>query len=121
MVLLANENIDRLCETASVLIGFFKLFSSIQDIVFFSLVLVDSPDLNVWIVLRLNSAIRVVLVDEDQLSAVLVELFDLFKRRIDRCLQGPIYVHHSTEPTQFHNRFGQICLRFNVDDQSPIG
>lgn len=78
MVLLANENIDRLCETASVLVGFLKLFSSIQDIAFFSFVFVDSPDLDVRVVFRLNSSIRVVLVDADQLSAVLIELFDLF-------------------------------------------
>ena len=113
-VLFADVDIDVPCKTGTMLVALLEPFCPVDDVLNADIVFSLVPGRKAREVLRLYSAISVVLVDPDEIIALLIVTLHVFERRIEESFLWPIDVQHPSVFAQLHRPLSKLALRFQL-------
>lgn len=95
-VFFAYVDVDVPRETGSMLVTLLESLSPFNYILYADVVFSLVPGRKPREVLRFHSTISVILVDLDEIIALLIVILDIFKRRIEEAFLRPIDMHYSS-------------------------
>lgn len=113
-VLFADVDIDVPRKTGTMLVTLLEPFCPVDDVLNADIVFSLVPGRKAREVLRLYSAISVVLVDPDEIVALLIVTLHVFERRIEEAFLRPIDVQHSSVFAQLHRPLRKLALRLQL-------
>ncbi len=113
-----NINISR--KASSILVALFHVVNLIEYVVNLSLILVYTPYLLIGVVLRFDATIDFILVNFDQLIAILVKLLDICDCRIHKGFNGPIHMQYSTKSAKIHNHCLKLSIFIYFNNQASV-